>query len=95
VKKLTRTYFHTIAEDIKKKDIRTVKSWCERHKLRYFKDGRDYYVLEEEYIEAFNNNEPVSFEQSGKGAEESLKKNAAYVPQGKESSKLMKSILNL
>jgi hypothetical protein len=93
VRKVKRTYFDTIYEDIQKKDIRTIKSWCARHDLTYFKDGRDYYVLEEDYIAAFNIHEPVS-PSNAECSKGQTKKEMKYMPEGKHSSHLMKTMFN-
>lgn len=44
-----RLSFKTISPHIDLADSRSIKKWCDRHGISYFRDGRDLYVWEEEY----------------------------------------------
>ena len=56
--KRNRTYLNEILADIRKTDIRSAKSWCAARGLEVIKEGRDLFVMEEDYLKVYNN--PVS-----------------------------------
>jgi hypothetical protein len=92
VAKKKRTYLKEIGVDIRKSDIRTIKNWCKLEGLQLYKDVSGTFVLEEEYLNIYNNPEPIN---KPGCAVTKRKLEEGYSPKGSHSKNLQKELFNL
>lgn len=71
---LPRMTLSEVAAYLGKNDNRAALNWCTRHKVSYWKDGRDYVVIKQEFLFKANcEAEKVLKEKYGENWEENMK----------------------
>ena len=84
---IERIYIQEILQFIRKSDRRSVYAWCKRNQLNIIRDGRDEYVIKEEFELAYNRPSLINLKSI-----EKPQRRKEYKPQGQKAKALKEKL---
>ena len=88
-----RRYIEEILDDLRYKDSRSAIRWCERNNLTIRKDGVRNYVVENEFIQVYNNQNLLRTKNVSHELSKSSEMTSSYKPQSKLALELSRALL--